>query len=205
MSKDYMNLGATYEYAINKMAAREPEVMAQNAGVPYNAEKQVFTVKFINQDYLVTYPEGVVTQVDSDAEVPIAIKILSLHYLYTANGASLQNKWISFKELPDGAIYIGPFTNRAINPMLKMFADRQQELIEAAQKAGGRVEKLGDTSVTVNAFPHVPITYVLYSADEEFPASGNILFDGSAASYLATEDYALLSGLVLNHLNSLID
>ena len=203
-SESYLNLDVTYQFAIDKIAAKDPVVMAQNAGVSFDLAAQKFTVKYLNEDYLVTYPGAAVELADPSKEVPISVKILILHYLATANGAPMQNKWISFKELPDGAIYIGPFTNRAINPMLKMFAERQKELIELAQNVGGRVEKLGDTSVTINAFPNVPITYVIYSADEEFPASGNILFDGSASCYLPTEDYALLSSLVLYHLNSLL-
>lgn len=204
MSKSYLNLDLTYQVAISKIAGKDPVAMAENAGVAFDSETQKFTVPYLNEDYLVTYPEGAVELAGKNKEVPIAVKILILHYLATANGAPLQNKWISFKELPDGAIYIGPFTNRAINPMLKIFAEKQKELVELAQSLGGRVEILGDTSVTVNAFPNVPITYVIYSADEEFPASGNILFDGSASCYLPTEDYALLSSLVIYHLSSLL-
>jgi hypothetical protein len=204
MSKSYLNLDVTYQYAIDKIAAKDPVVMAQNAGVPFDPEIQKFTVKYLNEDYLVTYPGGVVEPAGNNKEVPIAVKILILHYLATANGVPLQNKWISFKELPDGAIYIGPFTNRAINPMLKIFSEKQTELVELAKNLGGRVETLGDTSVTIYAFPNVPITYVIYSADEEFPASGNILFDGSASYYLPTEDYALLSSLLIYHLSSLL-
>jgi hypothetical protein len=201
VSKSYLNLDVTYKFASDKIAAKDPVVMARNAGVSYNPETLTFKVKYLNQDYLVTYPGGAVALAEKDCEVPIAVKILILHYLATANGAPLQNKWISFKELTDGAIYIEPFTNRAINPMLKMFAHRQRELIESAQNYGGRVENLGDTSVTINVFPNVPITFVIYSADDEFPASGNILFDRSASCYLPTEDYALMSSLVMYRLS----
>lgn len=204
MSKSYLNLDVTYQFAIDKLAAKDPVVMAKNAGVVFDTMNQKFVVKYLNEDYLVSYPEGAVASAGSKSEVPISVRILILHYLITANGAPLQNKWISFKELPDGVIYIVPFTNRAINPMLKIFAERQKELIELAQNLGGRVETLGDTSVTINAFPYVPITYVIYSADEEFPASGNILFDGSASCYLPTEDYALLSSLVIYHMSGLL-
>lgn len=204
MSKSYLNLDHTYQVAINKIAGKDPLAMAANAGVAFDPETQKFTVPYLNEDYLVTYPDGQVEPAEKHKEVPISVKILILHYLTTANGAPLQNKWISFKELPDGAIYIGPFTNRAINPMLKIFAEKQKELVDLAQSLGGRVETLGDTSVTINAFPKIPITYVIYSADEEFPASGNILFDGSASCYLPTEDYALLSSLVIFHMKDLL-
>lgn len=204
MSKSYLNLDVTYEYAVNKLAGKEPVEVARNAGAGYDPEIRMFKVIYLGETFTVSFPDGAVNLPGKDQEVPIVTKILILHYLATANGAPLQNKYISFKELPDGAIYIEPFTNRAIRPMLKYFADYQREFVDLAKTLDAREESLGDTSVTVFPFPRVPITYVIWSGDDEFPASGNILFDASAPCYLPTEDYALLSGLIIHHLGKLL-
>jgi len=37
----------------------------------------------------------------------------------------------------------------------------------------------------------------LWEGDEEFPPSGNILFDASAGSHFATEDFAVLASVVV--------
>ncbi|MHB9095788.1 MAG: DUF3786 domain-containing protein [Eubacteriales bacterium] len=200
MSKSYMNLDVTYKFAVEKLVKKDPQEMARNADVTYNHEAGLFTVTYLGDRYSVSYPDGIVESLDKKEEVPVTAKILVLHYLTSANGAPLQNKWISFKELPDGAIYIEPFTNRAIKPMLSLFAGKQEEFVELALTIGGKVENLGDTAVTIFPLPRVPITYVIWSGDDEFPASGNILFDGSASCYLPTEDYALLSSLVVYYL-----
>ncbi|MCL4439575.1 MAG: DUF3786 domain-containing protein [Firmicutes bacterium] len=200
MSKSYMNLDVTYKFAVEKLVKKDPQEMARNADVTYNHESGLFTVTYLGDRYSVSYPDGIVESLDKKEEVPMTAKILVLHYLTSANGAPLQNKWISFKELPDGAIYIEPFTNRAIKPMLSLFAGKQEEFVELALTIGGKVENLGDTAVTIFPLPRVPITYVIWSGDDEFPASGNILFDGSASCYLPTEDYALLSSLVVYYL-----
>ena len=204
MSKSYLNLDVTYEYAVNKLAGKEPVEVARNAGAGYDPEIRMFKVIYLGETFTVSFPDGAVNLPGKDQEVPIVTKILILHYLATANGAPLQNKYISFKELPDGAIYIEPFTNRAIRPMLKYFADYQREFVDLTKTLDAREESLGDTSVTVFPFPRVPITYVIWSGDDEFPASGNILFDASAPCYLPTEDYALLSGLIIHHLGKLL-
>lgn len=204
MGKSYLNLDVTYNFAIEKLAIKEPLEIAANAGAEYNPETKRFTATYLGDKYYISFPDGAVEYTDRDEEVAITVKILLLHYLTNANGAPLQNKFISFKELPDGAIYIEPFTNRAIKPMLNLFAAKQEEFVRLALSIGGRRETIGDTSVTVFPFPRVPITYVIWSADEEFPASGNILFDGSASCYLPTEDYALLASLVIYHLGKLM-
>jgi len=204
LSKSYMNLDVTYNYAIEKFAAKEPALMAENAGVPYDSGSSLFTVRYLGDDYHISFPDGAVKYVAKDDEVSITVKILILHYLVTANGAPMQGKLISFKELPDGAIYINPFTNRAIRPMINLFADKQEKFVELARAVGGEVAAYGDTSVTIPVLPRAPITYVIWSGDEEFPASGNVLFDASAPNYLPTEDYALVSGLVIYYLGGLL-
>jgi len=44
------------------------------------------------------------------------------------------------------------------------------------------------------------LAVVLYVADEEFPASANVLFDAAAAHYLETEDLAVLGGMLAGRL-----
>ncbi|GAB4262436.1 DUF3786 domain-containing protein [Thermincola ferriacetica] len=194
------NLQAAYEVAVDKLGKKSPREIAVNSDTLYNEATNTFKVKYINEDYLVTYPDGRIKFADKDGEIPLNVQILILHYLVTANGAPLQNRLISFKELPDGAIYIEPFTRRAVNPMLSAFGTNPEAFAELAEKIGGQRQSLGDISVTIHVFPRVPITYVIWAADDEFPASGNILFDASACHYLPTEDYALVSSLVVYQL-----
>lgn len=204
MSKSYMNLDVTYQFAVKKFALRKSAEICSNSGSEYDAETNNIIAEYLGEKYFVSYPDGVVDFADKEGEVSLPVKILILHYLATANGTPLQNKWISFKELPDGAIYNEPFTRRAIKPMLSMFADRQNKFVELAKTLGGRVQNIGDTSVTIDIFPRVSVTYVIWSGDEEFAASGNVLFDASAPNYLPTEDYAVISGMIIYHLGALL-
>ncbi len=204
MSKSYLNLEVTYQFAVEQLEKKEPREAARNAGAEYNPETGEITVSYLGDDFRVSYPGGKVEPVKEGKEISLTEKILLLHYLNTANGAPLQGKLISFKELPDGAIYIEPFTRRAIKPMLSLFAERQDDFVRLARSMRAEIQNLGDTSVTIYPFPRVPITYVIWSGDDEFPASGNILFDASAPCYLPTEDYALVSGLIIYQMGSLL-
>lgn len=196
MSKNY-NLEVTYDFACNKLRTKEPAEMARNSGAAWDAVKGMITLEHLGKDYTVTYPEGKVCYAAWDGEVPLKDQALLLHYLYSANGAPVQNKFISFKELPDGAIYIDPFYKRAIEPMLKIFGSNHELFLRVAGKLGGEKQALGDVSVTIPVLPRVSITYVMWAADDEFPASGNIIFDASAPNYLPTEDYAVVASNVV--------
>lgn len=191
------NLDKTWEVAKNNFRNNDPREIAWKANVEYDQNSQMFKVPFLGNTYLVKYPEGEVISQDSDTQVSLTNCILILHYLTTANGQAVENSWISFKELPDGAIYNDPFTRRTIKPMLDTFSAKPENMILIGERMGGKKGEFGDISVILPVFPQVAITYVIWEGDEEFPASGTVLFDRSAKSYLPTEDYALLSSIII--------
>jgi hypothetical protein len=200
MSRSPYNLGETLEVARKEFASLAPLNMAANSGCLFDLERSRITVPFLGNRYLVEYPSGTVTHKDKEGEAPIVIAILLLHYLCRASGVELASDWISFKELQGGAIYIEPFSKRAIIPFTKNFGFRMEDFVRAAEKLGGRKADHGDVACIIPALPRVPLLYVLWRGDSEFPPSGNILFDRCANTYLHTEDCAMLSGMTVGAL-----
>lgn len=191
------NLDKTWEVAKFNLMNCDPLEVARKAKVEYDQLSKTFKLPFLGNIYSIKFPDGEVNALKGNAEVSLTNKILMLHYLTTANGQPLVKNWISFKELPDGAIYNDPFTRRTIKPMLDTFSDNPENLVRLAEEIGGMAGDIGDVSVTLPVFPQVAITYVIWEGDEEFPATGTVLFDSSAKSYLPTEDYALLSSAII--------
>jgi hypothetical protein len=100
---------------------------------------------------------------------------------------------ISFKELPDGFIYNAPFSQRVIRPLVAAFGSEPQLLLQAGMGLGGTAVPFGDAAVEVPALPRVPLTFIIWGGDEEFPASGGVLFDATVSGYLSTEDCVVLA------------
>jgi len=194
----WMNLEPAIRKAREDFGRRDPEAMALNARVPF--ARGQFEISFLGEEYLIRHPQGEVKYAAQEQEVPLPVQIILLHYLAQSTPAAPEGGLISFKELPGGSIYVGPFTNRAIRPLLKYFGTRPEKLLAAGAKLGGKSAGIGDFSVTVPALPKIPVTFVIWPGDEEFPPSGNILFDSSAARHLPAEDYVVLCGLVLGKL-----
>lgn len=191
-----MNYMAAYETALARFQHISVEEMARFSGYP--VQDQHIQVDFLGQHFSVEYPSGkFAPEPQLEGELPIFARILILHYLCNQAQAKETGQFISFKEIPGGEIYIQPFTNRAIRPMVQFFGEQPARLLEAAQRIGGYSVKMGDAAVTFWVFPKVPVTLVLWGADDEFPASGNILFDSSAPDFLPTEDYAVLASFVV--------
>ncbi|MCW4001188.1 MAG: DUF3786 domain-containing protein [Candidatus Bathyarchaeota archaeon] len=103
----------------------------------------------------------------------------------------LTGKLLKFKDIPGGYAYEDAFINRAIKPIEDVFGEDPKELLDAAGRLGGKPLAFGDASAEINTLKGIPLTYILYEADE-FPASASILYDSSASDYLPTEDLAVL-------------
>lgn len=170
------------------------EQQCQKSGAQYLMidSQRVIIVKYLNQSYRITLPDIKISLTSSKEEVPLKDKILILHYLTQAKGTQISNKLVTYKELPEGANYLPTFSKRAIKPLVDYFGKQPHLLVDIATKLGGQKADYGDVAVTINAFSRVPITFVLWQGNEEFPPNGNIIFDSSISDYLTTEDINVL-------------
>ena len=170
------------------------EQQCLNSGAQYQIidTKRVITTEYLNQSYLISLPDMDISLMNSTEELQLRDKILIVHYLSQAKGTPLTNKIISYKELPEGSNYFPTFSKRALKPILDHFGKEPERLVDVATKLGGYQADYGDAAVTINAFPRVPITFVLWKGDKEFPPGGNILFNSTIPDYLSTEDINVL-------------
>jgi len=154
-------------------------------------------IGYLNQPYHIMIPNCRILLEEGGTEVPLRDKILILHYFTGAKGTPATGKLIAYKQLLGGVSYFPAFSQRAIAPLVKNFGRSPELLVKAAAKLGGHEADHGDVSVTVSAFPHVPITLVLWRGDEEVAPNGNILFDANIPDYLSTEDVTVLCETII--------
>jgi hypothetical protein len=171
------------------------EPLCRNSGAECQTrgKRSLISLDYLNRRYQIRLPEVDISLADSDEEVPLKDRILLLHYFLQAKGTPLANKTIAYKELPEGIVYFRTFHKRAIKPLVDNFGSNPKKLLEAAKGLGGVRADYGDVAVTINAFKKVPITFVLWKGDEEFPPDGSILFDATVSDYLSIEDINVLS------------
>lgn len=191
-----INLQPALEKAIKKFSESDPLSMSEKSQSPFDPQQKEFCLRFLGEEHVVKYPSGDILK-KQGGEVPIAERVCIIHYLINASNMNVQGSHVAFRQLPSGDIYIGPFTNRTIRPLVSIFGKNPDKLMSAGEMLGGKVDKIGDYAVTIDVFPKIPVTFVLWEGDDEFPPSGNVLFDSSAPAHLDTEDYAMLPGLAI--------
>jgi len=125
-------------------------------------------------------------------EVHIWDQILLLHYLANAKSESTISRQIGFKELKSAALYYQLFEARCLKQLIKAFGSQPDLLVETAQALGGQILQTGDAGVRLQVLPKIPISCVLWKADDEFPASASILFESTIEQYLSAEDIVVM-------------
>jgi hypothetical protein len=195
--------GPALDKAVGNLQSLDPWLVALRSDTKHtgltDATSQI-EVRFWSRDYVVRYPEISVEEAETGQEPPIAIKILILHYLINADGTPLADSWVAFRELPGGRVYDAAFRRRANQRLAQTFGRDLDGFVAAAEALGGVRLTYGDASFLFPLFPRLRLAAVLHLADEEFPASANVLFDAAANNYLPTEDLAVLGGMLAGRL-----
>ena len=121
--------------------------------------------------------------------------ILLLRYLLQAGTAELQHTWLPYRDLKDGAQFSSYIKAHIEDKMAETFAGKRA-LLEDRLRALGAVpfegDLRGDLVLVVSPLPKVPVLCLFWDRDEEFPASFQFLFDGSAPDYLDLESLAVV-------------
>ncbi|MCG0277313.1 MAG: DUF3786 domain-containing protein [Thermanaeromonas sp.] len=196
MEKLPFNLDVPLKLAREKLRSIAPSTIAQNKKVTWDEATKEFSCPFLNLVYRITYPDG---KVYGEEEIDPRVTVLFLHYL-TSPGSSLTGQWITFKELPGGALYSTPFYYRAVFPLIRAFTPHLDSLVSAGASLGGTKGHIGHASVILYPFPLVPVYLSLWAGDEEVPPGGTILFDASVPEHLSTEDCAVLAEYLVRRL-----
>ncbi len=186
-----------YKLAREQLAAiTDIEEQCRKSGAQYLAAPKAASFRHLGRSYKISFPDGEVSLVDSEEAVPVRDKILVIHYFTRAKGTPLTGKMITYKELHEGINYYPTFFKRAIDPIINNFSDKPSKLLDAARPLGGHKADYGDSAVTIDTFPRVPLTIVLWQGDKEFAPDGNILFDSTIPDYLPTEDITILCEVI---------
>lgn len=183
------------EAARSRLLRHVPEEISEKAGVRY--ENGVFWVRTLGRRVEIQWPAGKITPPVSKWHT-----LTLLHYLDLADGTPLSGRTITFSQYKDGLVRGGGL-------------DRNTELIVRRdlgvlprEELARRCEALGAELLPSNAdfcarfdfAPRYPVWLKVWFADEEFPASGRLLVDESAPSYLTIEDAVTVGALILDEL-----
>jgi hypothetical protein len=195
------NYQQSFDLACSSIQGMNLEERGEKAGANYEKGKggEKITLHFFSEPYHIQFPQ-LEFYSPSKKIVSLVTRILLLHYLIRADGYPLTGKWVAYKDIPGGLLYAGVFARRVTEPLQRRFGKSAKSFKETGVRSGGEPVEIGDASFILQAFPHVPLEYVLWEGDEEFPPSVQLLFDASVDHYLTLEDMVVLGQVTTGRL-----
>jgi hypothetical protein len=195
------NYQQTFDLACSSIQGMNLEERARKVGANYEKGEGggSITIHFFSEPYLIQFPQ-IEFHSPSKKVVSLVTRILLLHYLIRADGNPLTGKWVAYKDIPGGLLYAGVFARRVTQPLERRFGKSARLFRETGIRSGGEPVEIGDASFILHAFSFVPLQYVLWEGDEEFPPSVQLLFDASVDHYLTLEDMVVLGQVTAGRL-----
>ena len=198
------NYQQTFDLACALIREKDLKERAENSGAAYekNQEGEEILIRFFSEPYTIRFPQ-IEFYSPGEKVVSLVTRDLILHYLLRADGNPVTGEWVGYKDIPGGLLYAGVFARRVTEPLIRKFGRSASLFREVGFRIGGESAGVGDASFHLLALPRIPLQYVLWEGDEEFPPSAQLLFDSSVVHYLPLEDIVVLGQITTGRLISL--
>lgn len=187
-----------------------PDKIVKNALVKYDPAG-IYHLPFLDKELIFSVANKTITSSHHRLEAcatsgeGLAIKNfleawVFLSYLTCAQDLPLENKWVSEKELKDGAFFFEGPHQLHIEPIIKKYgADKEAFLKRGIELRGEKTSGYGDAAIRLSVFPRIPLLYVLWLGDAEFPSNVKVLFDPTVTQHLGLDVIWGLVQIVTKH------
>lgn len=201
------NYKVAYDYEWKRLQQRDFNKVAKIRNVKYNEEKNEFTIKVFNRDYILNCNDETIRRRDDNYVPSAETGVMIVNYLsFTETDIDRSNKWVSLKEIPNGGMMFYPaFYKSSIVNLIKTFGEDSKSFKQCAQKLGGKEIKMGDIAFEFEVFPKVFSRVVIWEGDDEIEASATVLFDSSVQFIMHVESIIGLGGYIVSKIINGLD
>ena len=170
----------------SELLSKNVSEICVHASVRYDEVQGCYQIPFLHQTYG-CYPESRLIECfgdDGSKRLSFQFYLVLLTYLLRARPIGLTGRMVTGSEIKGGDFFFrGPhalFTR----PLEKRFGHDAQTFLEVGLRLGGGETDFGDVSFRLWPLPKIPLGYILWLGDEEFPARVVVTFDGSVEEQL---------------------
>ena len=186
-----------------KFREMDPLQMAKRSGCGY--QDGAFEIQLMNRRVKLSFPE-METFYEDGTKTADNVRILLARYVMEGVQAESSGKMYSYPEMPWGPVYEVQFRGRCISRMagtyghnIKGFQEGMERIgATEAREASGRFASGADCAYDIPFLPKLTIRALIWEADEEFPASAQILFSDNFTLAFTAEDMAVIGDIFLN-------
>ncbi len=228
-----------HEQFWERLAGLPREETAQRAKCRYLAESDSFVVPLLSMDYLVAPARRTIHAAQASEQgsqtrnVAFGVpdhpagylqQLCLLAYLVDAKELPLSGRLVSVEKLDPGGFFFRGSHRLPVEKLASVFGPDTQLLLKVGQALNAVPRAFGDASIELCVLPRIPVTLVIWAADEElgpgspaaevrggephqtrndafgepFPARASIFFDQSAATQLPLDVLFAVAALTID-------
>lgn len=172
------------ELAWQKIADADPKGLCSNADVSFNQAEYAYVIKSLGMEYKVFPKEKRIVAMSEQAQrlldsLSYFFKLSILWYMVEAKDIGLTGRLVNPKNIRGGDIFFKGTHVLPLEGLSKRYSNDIEGFYSKAEQMGGLRTTGGDAACILYPFPRIPVTLILWSADEEFEASAELLFDST--------------------------
>lgn len=164
---------------INSLTKKLPEIHSDGSWL---------MISHFHRRYAVSLQDGSICCLDSDSPVSLFTRLnIYTLFWYCKDEVSASNDWIPFRDLKDASPFGPAFQRSVIHVFSETFSGHMKELEQACRLLGGRKLNISDMGYELDAFQCIPVQFLFWDGDDEFPAQSNILFQRNCVDFIHVE------------------
>jgi len=174
------------------LAEKDPGMICKLADVQHDFAAHMFNVQSFGQEIIVDPTNHTIT-----SYTPLGEKLLHglghffdlavLWYLGRAKNIPPTGRLISPGSLSGGEIFQRGTHVLPLDRLAERYADDIESFYKMGLELGGQQLEHGDASMRFYPFPRVPVTFILWKGEDEFPGRADMFFDTTCEQHLPTD------------------
>ena len=169
-------------------------------GTRWDGEK--FSLKLMHRGYEISHPTYALHPLDGGNLPQLMIQTFMLRYLLESKNIPWLGQWKTFREMPWGEMYVGPFTGRALTRAAFTFGTRLDAFRTACEKMGAVKVDHGDAGYQFDFIGNYKVQILVWEGDDEFPPNAQILYSDNFAEGFTAEDRVVAADILIAAIKS---
>jgi len=176
----------------DKLSKVHPTDVCNRTEAIYNPSKEGFVLPVYNLRYLVVPKIKKILRLERndqpvEEELPPFFYLMVLAYLTEAKEIKPTHTWISEKDLKGGSTFFRGPHRLHVDELETLFGKNPDVFLKAGARLGGSEILYADKGFCLEVFPKVPLAYILWKGDHEFPPRISVLFDSTIESHFVLD------------------
>lgn len=187
-----------FAHYLEQFRLLDPEEAARRCGVSYDGG--TFAVTLLGTAYFIKWPEFAISAASGEgiALQNLPCQTFLMRFLLEGKKAGASAGFLTFREMPWGEMYIGPYTGRCLTRAAFTFGTRVKAFSQACERMGAKRIAHGDAGYEFDFLGGYRMQLMVYEGDDEFAPTSQILYSDNFASGFAAEDRVVAGDILIS-------